>query len=139
MKKGVSFLACVCTGLLTAHNLPRQLRLEPEPTRPPSRPAESGGTYCQRLLTAAPATHFFGQCALLPGRPGAMSWACATCTFINYHVEAPVCEICATTRTDDAPKRLYGRDASTLVRGQGKRRNSYEGRAASGRARRSHS
>jgi hypothetical protein len=58
-------------GLLTAHKLPRQLRLvEPEPTRPPSRPAETGAahpglkTVLRRLLTAAPAAlaaHFFGR------------------------------------------------------------------------------
>ena len=67
-----AFWRSVCnSGLLTAHKLPRQLRLvEPEPTRPPNRPAETGGTHpplktvLRRLLTAAPAAsaaHFFGR------------------------------------------------------------------------------
>ena len=42
-----AFWRSACSvGLLTAHNLPRQLRLvEPEPTSPPSRPAEAGAAY----------------------------------------------------------------------------------------------
>ena len=55
-----AFWRSVCnSGLLTAHKLPRQLRLvEPEPTRPPSRPAETGAahpglkTVLRRLVTA---------------------------------------------------------------------------------------
>ena len=42
-----AFWCSACSvGLLTAHKLPRQLRLvEPEPTSPPSRPAEAGAAY----------------------------------------------------------------------------------------------
>ena len=67
-----AFWRSVCnSGLLTAHKLPRQLRLvEPEPTRPPSRPAETGAAHpglktvlggTAPAAPAASATHFFGR------------------------------------------------------------------------------
>ena len=103
-----AFWRSVCnSGLLTAHKLPRQLRLvEPEPTRPPSRPAETGAahpglkTVLRRLLTAAPAAlaaHFFGRRVYLraaqaarpapsapPGQGASDAGACAAPTRPPY-------------------------------------------------------
>ena len=104
-----AFWRSACSvGLLTAHNLPRQLRLvEPEPTSPPSRPAEAGAAYpglktvlggAIRLLRPASAAHFFGRRVHVraaqaarpapsapPGQGASTTGACAVPTRRSYH------------------------------------------------------
>ena len=142
-----AFWRSVCTsGLLTAHKLPRQLRLvEPEPTRPPSRPAETGAahpglkTVLRRLLPAAPAAlaaHFFGRRVYLraaqaarpapsapPDQGASDAGACA----------APTRPPCRRAPADPALARAAGKWGVSCTGGGSAARRARRGRRAPGR------